>query len=375
MTFCALLGTASTLHYSNAIVVAKEDNEARDVLKLSFLINFCFSLLVAIVLLFFRSAISALYNIPSLTPWLLVAPVSVFFAGLNTIFSAWSVRKKKFKLLSKNRIYTAFIAPFFSIIIGFILIGPAGLFIGLLVSQIIPTIRMSYYFFKQDEFDFHFESRRLIAASKQFRNFPRFSLPADFINNLSNQIPVLMLGHLGGSHVVGWYNLSVRMLGLPSTLIATAVSDVFRQRATNDFHTFGSCRSIFLKVFKTLVLVSIVPFAILLLFGPSIFSFVFGEQWREAGKIAQVIGVLYVFKFVVSPLTYVTYIAGKQWVGLLMDILLLVTLLALLYISQHLGLSYMTSLFLLSTSYSLLYILTFYLSYKFSISEKIIQPG
>jgi O-antigen/teichoic acid export membrane protein len=184
-----------------------------------------------------------------------------------------------------------------------------------------------------------------------------------------------MLGHLGGSHVVGWYNLSVRMLGLPSTLIATAVSDVFRQRATNDFHTFGSCRSIFLKVFKTLVLVSIVPFAILLLFGPSIFSFVFGEQWREAGKIAQVIGVLYVFKFVVSPLTYVTYIAGKQWVGLLMDILLLVTLLALLYISQHLGLSYMTSLFLLSTSYSLLYILTFYLSYKFSISEKIIQPG
>jgi Na+-driven multidrug efflux pump len=89
-----LLGTASTLHYSNAIVVAKEDNEARDVLKLSFLINFCFSLLVAIVLLFFRSAISALYNIPSLTPWLLVAPVSVFFAGLNTIFSAWSVRKK-----------------------------------------------------------------------------------------------------------------------------------------------------------------------------------------------------------------------------------------------------------------------------------------
>jgi O-antigen/teichoic acid export membrane protein len=277
--------------------------------------------------------------------------------------------------LSKNRIYNAFIAPFFSIIIGFILIGPAGLFIGLLVSQIIPTIRMSYYFFKQDEFDFHFESRRLIAASKQFRNFPRFSLPADFINNLSNQIPVLMLGHLGGSHVVGWYNLSVRMLGLPSTLIATAVSDVFRQRATNDFHTFGSCRSIFLKVFKTLVLVSIVPFAILLLFGPSIFSFVFGEQWREAGKIAQVIGVLYVFKFVVSPLTYVTYIAGKQWVGLLMDILLLVTLLALLYISQHLGLSYMTSLFLLSTSYSLLYILTFYLSYKFSISEKIIQPG
>jgi hypothetical protein len=48
MTFCALLGTASTLHYSNAVVVAKEETEARDVLKLSFLVNFCFSLLVAI---------------------------------------------------------------------------------------------------------------------------------------------------------------------------------------------------------------------------------------------------------------------------------------------------------------------------------------
>jgi teichuronic acid exporter len=372
MTFCALLGTASTLHYSNAIVVAKGDGEARDVLKLSFFINFFFSFLVAICLLFFRKAISALYNIPSLTPWLLLAPVSVFFAGLNTIFSAWSVRKKKFKLLSGNRIYTAFVAPFFSIILGFILIGPAGLFIGLLVSQIFPTIRMSYYFFRQDELDFRFESQHFAAVAKLFRNFPRFSLPADFINNLSNQMPVLMLGHLGGSHVVGWYNLSVRMLGLPSTLIATAVSDVFRQRATEDFHTFGSCRSIFLKVFKTLVLVSIIPFTILLLFGPSIFSFVFGEQWREAGKIAQVIGVLYVFKFVVSPLSYVTFIAGKQWVGLMIDILLLVTLLGLLYLSQQLNLPYLHSLFILSMSYSLLYILTFYLSYKYTVSDKFI---
>jgi O-antigen/teichoic acid export membrane protein len=372
MTFCALIGTVSTLHYSDAIVVSKDENEAREVLKLSWLINICIALVVMVVLLFLRAYIARLYNIPSLTSWLLLAPVSVFFAGLNTIFSAWSVRKKQFRLLSKNRIYTAFIAPFFSIILGFIMGGPAGLFIGLLVSQIFPTLRMSYYYFRQDELDFHFRSRNLAAASKRFRNFPRFSLPADFINNFSNQIPVLMLGRLGGSHVVGWYNLSVRILGLPSTLISTAVGDVFRQRANYDFHTTGSCRSIFLKVFKTLALIALVPFSILLLFGPSIFSFVFGEQWREAGKIAQVIGVLYVFKFVVSPLSYVTYVAGKQWVGLVIDVILLGTLLGLLYLSQQLGLSYITSLFLLSISYSLLYILTFYLSYKFTVSDKFI---
>jgi teichuronic acid exporter len=370
MTFCALIGTVSTLHYSNAIVIAKEESEAREVFGLCWMINCCVCILLSFLLILLHGIIARVYNTPSLSFWLLFAPVSVFFVGLNSIFSAWSIRKKRFSFLSKNRIYAALLAPLCSITIGFLVAGPFGLFIGLLVSQIIPTLRMYFQHFHSDSFEFRIRFAQVAKAFKEHKNFPRFSLPADIINNFSNQIPILMLAHFGGTQVVGWYNLSIRMLGLPSTLVSTAVGDVFRQRATEDYHQRGSCRPLLIKVFKTLMLVSIVPFTILLFFGPSLFSFVFGEQWLGAGRIAQVLGILYVFKFVVSPLSYVTFIAGKQWVGLLVDILLLSTLLILLYVSQQLKLPYITSLFLLAVSYSMLYFLTFYLSYKYSVNDK-----
>src|SRR5690606_16673882 len=103
-------------------------------------------------------------------------------------------------------------------------------------------------------------------------NFPRFTLPAGFLNIISNQMPAIILSHTAGVQAVGWFGLSSRMLGLPSTIIASSIGDVFRQRATKDYYETGTCRPVFMKVFKTLVALALPAFLILAIIAPSLFE-------------------------------------------------------------------------------------------------------
>lgn len=375
MVFCALAATLCTVQYHHAIITAEKDCVAKKLLSLSFVISVFVSMLLAIVVLCFRSPIAIIYKSEHLSKWLLFSPISIFFIGSDAVFSAWAVRKKKFKLLSANRVISAFVAPAFSIFLGILIQGPLGLFVGLLASQIIPVLSMGYFFFRTDKLRLTFDREELFEAARRFKNFPLFSMPSAFINNISNQIPILIVTQAAGMKAVGWYNLSARMLGLPATLVSTAIADVFRQRATHDYYAFGTCRPIFMKVFKTLLLASVIPFLILVFFSPEIFSFVFGERWRGAGSVTQVLAVLYTAKFVVSPLTYTTVIANKQWVGLLIDILLLLSLLGVLYAENAYHLSFYTSLTIYALTYSSLYFLSFYLSYKFTINDKFVKKN
>jgi O-antigen/teichoic acid export membrane protein len=375
MVFCALLGTLSTMQFQNAIITADDEETALTAFNLSLFVNTSFFIVLSFLILIFRHQISSLYNTPDVERWLIFAPVSTFSIGLNSVLTAWAIRKRKFKIISINRIFAAIIAPIFSILLGVFLIGPLGLFIGLFISQIVPTITLSAQLVRKEELKVSFDIRRMKAVAKKFRNYPIFSLPAEFINNFANQIPLMILGRTGGIQVVGWYNLSVRMLALPTTLISTSIADVFRQRASEDYFLYGTCRPIFMKVFKSLVLIVTPVMALLALFGPQLFSFVFGQQWKEAGVITQILTILYGFKFVASPLSYVTYIANKQWVGLLIDMLLLAILFAVYIVSDVYNLNYRTSLVMFSLSYAVLYFITFYLSYKFTVNDRIPQKA
>jgi O-antigen/teichoic acid export membrane protein len=359
MTCSSLFSLFSTLQYHNAIITAEKDDDAEYAALLSVYISIIFTAVSFILIFFLKDSIGTWLGNRDLVHWLYWLPISILFTGLNLIFSALAVRSGKFKFLSGNRIISALIVPAISIAIGLQISGPAGLIIGLLVSQILPTILL----IRKQKFSIKHSPQNLKTVGRKFRNFPLFSLPAGWLNNFSNQVPVFLLNSIGGTRLIGYYNLSNRILGMPSQLISTAIGELFRQKATKEYHEQGSCRKTFLKVLVLLAVIGFLPFLTVALFGPELFSFVFGKKWNEAGEISQIFSVLFFFKFVVSPLTYVTYITNKQWIGLLIDILLLSTIL-IIWLAQYYDLSYKTTLIIYSLSYSGLYFLTLWVSYK-----------
>ena len=150
-----------------------------------------------------------------------------------------------------------------------------------------------------------------------------------------------------------------------SCLLGRSVLDVFKQKASEDFIRNGECRSIFVKTFKTLALLALVPTLALFFLSPIVFSILFGAEWQMAGEFAQILSVLFFFRFIASPLSYMFNIAEKQHLDMIWQIGLLVAAVISFYIGIQrddlkLALIYFTAL------YSLMYTINLYLSYKFS---------
>src|SRR5690606_8853239 len=82
-------------------------------------------------------------------------------------------------------------------------------------------------------------------------------------------------------------------------------------KATEDYNLKGTFRNVYMKTLKSLSLVSLPIVIIVLLFGATLFEFVFGEEWRMSGVIAQVLILMFVMKLIVSPLSYTWYIINR----------------------------------------------------------------
>lgn len=294
-------------------------------------------------------------------------PISIFFGGQNEIFKIWANRKKEYRILTINAVLMALIVPFVSICIGVFNSGPIGLFLGLLIGQVTPAIILHFslsrkYNLKKTS-EINYETIKRFA--NRHRDFPFYSLPSDFINRLTQQLPIFMLSTLFGASIVGVYNLCTRMLAIPMQLISSSVASIFRERATYDFNTYGNSFSIFRKTTITLLLISIIPFTILIFSAPFLFELFFGQKWRMAGEFAQILTPMFFFNFIVSPLTYMYYIVNKQKEDFIGHLILLVTTFIIFYFIGNSN-NVNSLLLYFSLSYCVFYIIYYFRSLQFS---------
>lgn len=367
MSVTGLISMFATLQYANAIVIAKNEEEVHALIKLCLQILIALSSISFLIIAMFHNIIGDLLKSNTLGVWLWISPLSIIMNGLSGIFGNYAVRHKQFMLVSTNRIISTISSTLVSITLGYITKSPIGLFAGLWINQIINGILLaSTALRKTGESWIKILKSDLGEIKKTYINFPKYSLPADFINNFTNQIPVFMINNFGSVSSVGNFNMSNRILGLPIGFVSNAFGEVFRQKAANDYNTKGSCREVFVKTFKTLSLISIVPFGIIMFFGPSIFAFALGEKWRIAGIYSQIMGIMFFFRFTVSPLTYVYIIANKQKEDFYLHFLFLLVSYLSFFIGYRLTNSIEYALFIYAVLYSLIYCVYLMRSYQFS---------
>ncbi len=366
MTITGLVGVLTSLQLHNVIIISKDEEEAGKVLKLIILVSGLFAIftLVFILLVFFR--VINLGNISDLGLWIFLSPVSIFFMGWNTAFSAWANRSKDYKLLTRNRLFSAILVPLVSITLGYLLKGPSGLLIGFIVSQVLPSILLSRFYVKQGV---RFPAFGEVQARSLFRkhsHYLKFTLPSDFINNLVNQVPVFMFARYYGQTALGSYGMSNRMLGLPVLLVSNSTAEVFRQRASHDYTSNRNCFPLYVKTARTLFLLGILPFTLLFFFGPQLFHYILGGQWVIAGQISSVLAPMFLLRFVVSPLSYMYFIAGRQKEDFLFHVIFIVVLIVSLLAAYYLNGTMIDFMITFSVVYSASYIVSFFRCLKFS---------
>ena len=367
MAITGVTGVFSTLQYLQTILLEKEDEDAINAMWLNRVINIGFSLLAFSVILILWRPITNFIENEALIKWLWLLPVSIFFSGQGEIFKVWANRKKEYTILTQNTMLSATAVPTISISLGLLFKSEMGLFIGLLSGQCLSAIFMVYRMRRNYDISYlRFNRDRIKALFYKHKVFPLFSLPSEFVNRFTNQLPVFMLNAYAGPSVVGVYNLATRMLGLPIQLVGGAISTVFQQKATHDYNSAGTCRPIFIKTFKSLSLIAIVPTLIIVFFGPDLFAMVFGEKWRESGEYARILMVMFSGRLIVSPLSYLFFIMNKQKEDFIWHIWMLFSNFLVFYFMLSYDFDLKCTLLVFSLNYSLIYLLYLKRAFKFS---------
>src|SRR5690606_3954196 len=125
--------------------------------------------------------------------------------------------------------------------------------------------------------------------ARKYIDFLQINTLHAFSDMLYTLLIILLLSNYFGGVVVGFYAFTVRILKVPVGVIGSSLSQVFFQRASEQYTEKKKLYPLVKKAVFTLILTGFPLFLCIFLFGEDLFRFAFGEDWNTAGKYARIL--------------------------------------------------------------------------------------
>lgn len=307
-TFSALISTigpAAALTYPIAIVLPKRNKDAIGLMKLSIYITVIISIISLIILFLFNRQITDVFNLEEISTYLYLIPFVILFAGLMQVTEQWLIRTKQFTINARVTVIQSFITNSSKIGIGLFYPFASVLVLLSVLANGINAVLMGLFIRKSNRnilSDLKDVSReKMLKLAKKHNDFPIYRAPEVFLFSVSSSIPVLMLAALFGPASAGFYSIGRTVLRVPSGLIGQAVGNVFYPRIAEASNKGENLTQLIKRATLALGVVGIIPYGLVVLFGPFLFSLVFGADWTVAGEYARWIALGSFFMFMNHP--------------------------------------------------------------------------
>lgn len=307
----AFLGAAATGRYELAVMLPESEDDADSLVILSVLVAAALGLVMLLAVLVWRDDIARLLGHPEISSWLFIVPVSVVLTGTYSALNYWLNRRKGYRQMSMNRVLQTGISGTLQIGGGTAGWGAGGLIVGQFVAQLFTTSQLVVGFWNTRRTA---PRANLLAKTPElaarYRHHPLHLLPALWIGVAALQVPVFAVASIFGAASTGLFSLANRVVLLPTQLIANALGDVYRQRASVAYRERGEFRGLFLKTLGYSAALAAPPLLVIFAVAPDLFSWLFGEPWRVAGEYARTLTVAAFFQFVFTPVDKGALIVG-----------------------------------------------------------------
>ncbi len=359
-TFMAIIGVTgsfSTLRYAVAIPVAENDKLADNALRLSFFVTFSLTLLITFIIFTSGHFLLNLFSATRLSSFLWIIPIAFLGTGTYSALNFWALRKKNFKTITKAKIYQGAFGAGFKIGLGWIGLRPVGLLIGILAQQLAGIGSLMLKLIKEEPGFFnHFQKDEILYAAKRFKDFPLYQTWSQILLSLGPQLPVFFIAAYFGSETVGLYGLAFSMVSIPLNLLGTSVSQVyFAEIAQYGKNRPDKIFQLSKSIIKKMSLVGIFPLAIIMVFGPYIFSLVFGPEWSDAGIYARLLSLMILLRFISSPIMNCLNVLELQWIQLLLNIIRVIIVIITFALCIYFAMSAKTTILFYSIAMSIYY--------------------
>ena len=364
VSITAIFSTIATARYEMAIMLPKKDEDAINIVALSTLISVAISLIMLIIIVAFNSYFVELLGNKEIGVWLYFIPITVLFFGLFNTLTYYNTRKKFYKDISKATVLKSFTLASIQLIIGFLKGGATGLISGQIFSQFVANGKLLKNVVANKELLKNINISKIKTLAKEYISFPKYSMPSAIIHSLGFDFVNILISSLFSIATLGFYSFVQKLLGMPTALIGTSISQVFFQEATEEKHKSGNSLRTFKATVKKLLLIAIPSFGILFFSVEDLFKFIFGQEWAIAGVYAKIVIPMFFFNFVFVSVSTIYDIYDALKIELIWKIAMFAGTFIILYLFKDSGfISFLTALTIFS---SIMYIITFIIAYNLS---------
>jgi O-antigen/teichoic acid export membrane protein len=337
LAIAAILLPISTLSLPVAIVVAKNEEHSRQLSSLALMFTVIVTFVTLLFIWFFNDWLRLSLNDKSVAQYFYWIPLAVFFCACLEIADYWSIRKESFSVRAKVAVANSLMINGGKLLLGLLWATPVSLLLLTLINPILNAVLLVFGSMKNRNVAssigalFYCEAFDWRERVTEYKAFPLFQAPQAFMNAISKGGPILVLGSFFGADSAGFYGLSYTILMVPVALISKAVGDVFYSRIAK----VDSCniiRTHFLRYTSLLACLGFIPLFIIQMWGPYLFTLIFGDLWLQAGIYAQWLSIWSFFIFINSPSLKAIIVLEKQKIAMVINMITMpLRLLALLF--------------------------------------------
>lgn len=309
-----MLIPVAALTYPIAIVLPRRDGDARGLVRLSLLIALGMAALVALLLYLFGDALTTRLQIQILQPYLLLVPLVMFSGAALEICQQWLFRTQRFRITASVAVGHSLLFNSIRTLAGLVQSSALVLVCSTALQHALHAAMLGLAMLRaKPHIDTHDgdQSKQsgegveqepgLLALARRHSDFPIFRAPVMLINAVSQQLPTLILAVYFGPAAAGFFALCRQAMSMPTNLIGKSVADVYYPRISRAIHDGEPVAAMLIKATAALALVGLVPFSLVVAFGPWLFALVFGEQWQVAGEFARWLALAEYLVFVSRP--------------------------------------------------------------------------
>lgn len=325
LSISGVLVILATAEYQYAIVLPKDDRQARAVVHVGLIVLTGVVALTAVSVAF-SVPIARVFKSPDLVRYYWLMPVMVLVLGLWNLLNYWYIRREAYARISGYQMSQSVLAAGSKIGLGASGFLRGGLIVSMVVAPLMSLIISVSLAWKK-------HIRPLLGGvdkamcrevARTYRNFPVYSLPRSFVNMLAGQLPVLLLTPAFGAREVGFWSMAILLGFSPVSMLTRAMYQSLYQTITvrvNDSVAIGGT----FRRFTMMTLAAVVPtFAVLYWFLPQLAQWFLGEEWSTSGEYIRWMLPWLCVNMLTASTGFLADIFFKQRIGLLFEVLMAV---------------------------------------------------
>jgi len=326
--------------YEAAVVLPKEDREARDIVVASIVIACTMATVLVVPVLAGGFIVRALHA-PGLDRWLGWISINLLALGVYQALSYWYNRSGEFRSLAVSRVIQSGVTAGGQFAGALVTAGPGGLIVGQVLGQVASSGFLWRLAVRNGGLDPREKLRvqTLARVLTSYRRFPLYTSWGTLVGTTALQIVPVLLAMRFGSVEAGLYFFGYRLLSAGVQLGTSSIGQVLYQRAAAVLNAGESIAPLLEAVVARLTVGCAIVLGLFAAFAPRIFSVLFGAHWALSGEYMRIVSPMFFMQMIASPVSITLFLFEKQHVGALMQLALLGGSVGAIALGQALGAS------------------------------------